>query len=472
MALPQELADQAYRMAELIRSRRSDISLNVNYYKGAEGKMRFASEEFKSYFQKRFAGFSDNWCQPVAQSPIERMRYLGFRLPGAREADPDLTALARRNNFERVLPEALLMMTVAKRSFLLVSPSPQGARVTGEHPDSACVLYDAQTRQRVAGMVMWEDDTHEYAQWQNARLVVNLQREKGMVDAGDRRVAPDTEWDLREVNDRAVVANPLGAVGLVELRNQMLMDDEPISDIAGVRAMQDAINLIWAYLLNGLDYASLPGRVVTGGEMPMEPVLNEQGQKVGERPIDLDKLIKDRIAWLGPNTSIAEWTAAQLDVYSNVVEHAVEHIAAQTRTPPHYLIASSSNTPATGYELAEAGLVSKTRERISYADPEIREVNRLAMLAEGQKEKAAAVANGENVWAKPQYRTEEQLMDGLVKMRAAGFPIRYIIEEYGLGPDEVDRVMEMIRDEQMDPFLAAGLNETTDGARAVSPAAG
>src|SRR5690606_518686 len=112
---------------------------------------------------------------------------------------------------------------------------------------------------------------------------------------------------------------------------------------------------------------------------PVEPILDAAGQVIGKRPIELDKLIRDRIMFLpGDNARIAEWSAANLDAYSKVIEHAVEHIAAQTRTPAHYLIAASSNTPATGYELSEAGLVSKSNERITYADPSVREINRLA----------------------------------------------------------------------------------------------
>ena len=72
------------------------------------------------------------------------------------------------------------------------------------------------------------------------------------------------------------------------------------------------------------------------------------------------------------------------------------------------------------------------------------------------------VNGGKPMWAKPQYRSEEQLMDGLQKMRDIGFPIRWIAEEYGLGPNEVDRVMDMIAQEQQElyggypPMIEAG----------------
>ena len=304
--------------------------------------------------------------------------------------------------------------------------------------------------------------------------VLSVKREKVGRRNGERYVPPDAGgWVFAPGRDGAVErVNPLGEVGLIELRNQSLLDNDPISDISGVEAMQDSINLVWAYLLNALDFASLPGRVILNGEVPKEPILNEAGQIIGERPLELDKLIGERVMFVpGENAKLAEWSAANLDAYSKVIEHAIQHIAAQTRTPSHYLLSSGSNVPAAGYELAEAGLVSKAAERISYADPEVREIHRLGAIADGQPEQAARIATGKMLWAKPQYRSEAQLMDGLGKMRTAGFPFQWIAEEYGLGPDEVRRVMDMVKAEAADPYLSM-LDAKAAGGAPVAPAVG
>lgn len=451
---PEDVLKLAALLSTKIRDRRGEIATNVSYFKGVEGRMRFASEEFRDYFQKRFVGFSDNWCMPVAQAPIERANHLGIRLPGELTFDADLARTWERNDANRGLSEALLLMTVAKRSFGLVSPTSTGARITFEHPDSAAVIYDAITRERRAGMALWQDDKSEYGELQLPGSILSVKRNKVALTAGERYVPPDAEgWMFDDTRGAVEVRNPLGVVPLVEFRNQALLDDDPISDIAGVIAMQDSINLVWAYLLNALDFASLPARVVLNSDVPKEPILDETGQVVGSRPVELDKLIKDRIMFLpGEASKIAEWTAANLDVYSKVIEHAIEHVAAQTRTPAHYLIAGG-NTPATGYELSEAGLVSKSAERINYATPTVRELYRLSALADGDTAKADRIAEAKVLWRKPQFRSESQLMDGLGKMRTAGFPFQWIAEEYGLSPSEVDRVMQMVKDEQSDPTM-------------------
>jgi hypothetical protein len=418
--------------------------------------MRFASDEFRDYFARRFSGFSDNWCMPVAQAPVERAHQRGVRLPGQRFADVELSRTWERNDADRGLSEALLMMTIAKRSYGLVSPSPVGARITFEHPDSAAVITDPQTRLRRAGLVVWQDDTTEYGSLFLPDSVLSMRREKVATIGGDLYVPPDADgWTFDTSKDAVEVRNPLREVPLVELRNQALLDNDPISDIAGVMAMQDSINLVWAYLLNALDYASLPQRIVTGAEVPREPIIDSvTGQVVGTRPLELDKLVRERIMFIpGEGAKTSEWAAASLEVYSKVIEQAVQHVAAQTRTPGHYLL-SGSNVPATGYELSEAGLVSKASERISYATPAVRDLYRLAALADGNAQKAEKVAVGKVLWKNPQYRDQAALMDGLGKLRTTGFPIQWIAEEYGLEPDEVSRVMEMIRTEQQDPYLA------------------
>lgn len=441
-------------LASRLNARRPDIQENIEAFKGETARMRFASEEFRSYFERRFKGFVDNWCMPVAQAPIERMHHIGFRLPDKLGAEDTLARIWDANDADLGLSEALMLMTVARRSFALVSPGTPRPRITFEHPDSAIVSYDPVTRERREGFTTWQDDTVEYGVYYTPEMVAYVRRAKLDIASGSRVAVPAGSWDIDSARRNPVQVNPLGVVPLVEFRNLTLLDNDPISDIAGVKSMQDAINLVWAYLLNALDYASLPARVVTGSDAPKVPVLDENGQIVGTRPLELDLIVKDRVLFLPSETAkIQEWSAANLDVFSKVIEHAVEHIAAQTRTPPHYLIASSSNTPATGYELAEAGLVSKAGERVAYANPSLREIYRLTALADNKPGLADQVAAGRPLWKKLQYRSEQQLMDGLQKLSDAGFPFQWVAEEYGLSPSDVKRVMDMRRQEARDMVM-------------------
>jgi hypothetical protein len=467
-----QLADELYR-------RENDTNRRLAYYKGHH-RLRFASDQFADYFAKRFTSFADNWCVPVVQIPAERMNVQGIRLDDtARETDDDLSRVWRANDAPRYSSEAFVVGLAAARSYALVwgsTTDEQTPRISWENPCQAVVGYDPDTRERVAALKLWRDDKREYATLFTPDLVWKWQR--NLSHAKDKYIDPTDvpyraegffttttglyvtsvdfgDWAPRQPDNEAwPLPNPLGVVPMVELRNQTMLDDEPISDIDGTIAMQDAINLVWAYLMNALDFASLPQRIVMGADIPKVPVLDDAGQVTGYRPVDLNELLKDRILWVpGEATKIGEWSAATLAPFSDVIERAVEHIAAQTRTPPHYLIGKLANLSAEALTAAETGLVSKVGERIVYFGSSVREVFRLVALAQGDEAKAAAVAGGSVVWADAQFRSLAQKVDALVKMRQIGFPMEWIAEQYGLAPHEVDRVIQMIKDErQSDPL--------------------
>jgi hypothetical protein len=452
------------QLSSELTARRPAIEKRIKYFKGETGKLHFASPKFAEYFEKQYSGFSDNWCMPVAQAPAERMNLLGLRPYGRTTGvDRDLERAWLSNEGDAGSSEAFLLFGVAARSFSLVHPAsgPDGMpRLTWEHPDSAIVDTDPETGEDRAGLVAWADDRVDYATLYNGPNQIFKFKRPTSRDRHERNgSAADLTggWQLRNP-DVEVELNPLGEMPLTELRNQTLLDDEPISDISGVMGLQDTANLIWAYLLNALDQASLPARVVTGAELPKVPILAKDGTIAGYRDVELDELMKERILWIpSKDASIEEWTAAALDVFSKVIEQIVEHIAAQTRTPPHYLVAKMVNTAAESLNIAEAGLVSKTMERINYAGRGLKKTQRLMAKAMGANDRRIAAINaGKLIWANVQYRSDAQMADVATKLRGAGFPMEYIAEKLVTDPAEVSRIMKMIQLEQArDPLLAA-----------------
>lgn len=458
------------RLADELRRRREETRKRLDYYEGRH-KLCYASPEFRQYFADRFAGFSDNWCAPVISGPAERMNVLGVRLDAdSRDTDKELDRVWRANDGARGSSEAFVIALAAGRSYSMVWGNPadeETPRITWERPDQAVVAYDSDTGLRAAGLKLWADDTKEYAtlylpdrvwKFERPRFAENGYSVAGLIVPRDSTVRnPGAEgWKPRQGDrdDAWPLPNPMGEVPLVEFRNQTLLDDRPLSDIDGVMAMQDSINLVWAYLLNSLDFASLPQRIVMGADVPKMPILDEEGRKVGERPIELDRLTSERILWIpGDGVSVSQWAAANLDVFRGVIETGVEHVAAQTRTPPHYLIGRMVNMAAEALTAAETGLVAKTGERLTYFQPAARETFRMVALAQDDDGKAKAVRDGLVVWADTQFRAMAQKVDALQKLRTIGFPFKWICEQYGLEPYEVERVLAMREAEaQSDPM--------------------
>lgn len=484
----QQVLTHVNRLTRDLSDREKLVRQRLNHY-GGKHKLRFASPEFSDYFGDRFKDFSDNWTAPVVNAPTERMNPLGIRLdvdddqPGIAGVDSDEDADAVRgidkemervwaaNECDRGFSSTAVIALAAARGFATVwgdRSDEDTPRVTFERPDQAIIRYGEQ-RQGRDGLRLWRDDEHEYAVYDDGGSYLWKFRRNAVNRDGYTRsglVMPGTVggWEPRQPDSDDVwpLPNPMGTLSMVELSNMDLLDPEnPLSDIDGVISMQDAINLIWAYLMNGLDYASLPQRIVTGAEYPKVPVLDQNGQKVGERIVPLDELIRDRVLWIpSKDAQTSEWTAARLDVFSAVIERAIEHIAAQTRTPPHYLIGKVANLSADAMTAAETGLVSKTEERITYINPGVKGIYRLIALAQGDARKARACRSARVVWKDTQYRSLAQKVDALAKARTMGFPFAWIAEQYGLEPAEVRRVLRMREAEQRDGQLDDILKKT------------
>jgi hypothetical protein len=448
-----------------LTTRYSDINTYQGYYRG-EQRLKFASEEWSKFHAARYKDFSDNWVQVVADSPVERLTVTGIKPYEADKADAESMRVWQINGLDADSQLGFLGAVTAARSFALVWADPDDddtPLVTFEDATSCIVAYEpGSRRRRRAALRRWQDGDKYMAVlylpdevWKFERPVEREQKNEDMA-AVDQLL--DSGWSPREMaREPNPQPNPLGVVPVVEFVNRPLLVDDPISDVRGVVPMQDAVNLLWAQLFTASDYASFPQRVVLGAERPMLPILNQAGDVIGEKPMDLEKLAADRVAFFqGENVSIAEWTAANLEAYTDVIEVAVGHIAAQTRTPQHYLVGKMANLSADALLAAETGLVKRVEEKQLWYGQALREVFALIALVQDDEDKARALRSGHMLWADAESRSQAQLADALLKLKQIGFPFEFLALRYGLTPAEVVDLMAMIeRETELDPLGAA-----------------
>lgn len=269
-------------------------------------------------------------------------------------------------------------------------------------------------------------------------------------------------WEARtgDRDDSWPIPNPLGMVPVVEISNRPTLLGDPVSEIRGVMPMQDAINLLWAYLFLAADYASMPARVALGTAPPKIPILDSNGKVVGDRPAEMKDLSEKRLLYFaGENAKIDAWDAAKLDVFTDTIEVAVGHIAAQTRTPPHYLVANKglSNLSGDALTAAEIGLVQKANEFITFTNPALREVLKLVAKAMGNDSLARQAQLATLVWKNREIRSESQMADALLKKSQMGYPFEFLMELEGNDPATIQRVLEMRDKELSDPQLVAAM---------------
>ena len=445
---------------ELIR-RRGKIDRYNAYYRG-EHPLKFASAEFAKFHGERYRDFSDNWTQVVADSPVERLTVTGFLASGETQADKDLWEVWQVNGLDSDSQLGFLGAVTGSRCFVLVwgdPADPDMPVVTFEDASQSIVAYEPGSRvRRRAALKRWQDGNEDYATlylphevWKFCRPLQQQDKSPQEADVDEAIKA----WKPRDMGEREPnpQPNPMGVVPMVELPNKPMLVDEPMSDVAGTVAMQDAINLLWAQLFTASDYASFPQRVVLGAERPMLPKLNSAGEIVGKQPMDLDKFQIDRVAWItGKDARIAEWQAANLAMYTGIIEVAVGHLAAQTRTPQHYLIGKMANLSADALLAAETGLVQRVDEKKLWFGQGLREVARLIALAKGEDAKARALRAGRVLWADSESRSQAQMADALLKLKQLGFPFQWLALKFGLTPTELADVLAMKEAElEMDP---------------------
>lgn len=477
------------RLYQLLVKRRPEIEKVNKYYRG-EQPLAYASAEWKSFHGDRYRGFSDNWCGVVANAPAERLRQTGFRLPTDDRKGTALSSDEKTlwdwwslNELDLQSSQGFLASIIAKRSFALVwGNEADEPIVTWEDPSQMYLDVDPQDhRSRRFALKVWIEDGKECATLYTPTQVWKWHRATGDVVVHDGRTSgglyvPSTSsatyaatggWQPRQPPEDETwpIENPMGVVPVVEFPNRPMLGGQPLSDIAGTIAMQDAINMLWAYLFVAADYASMPARVIMGQEPPKVPILDADGQKIGEKEVAIRDLAQGRLLWLtGQNTKVDQFERAHLDAFTSVIEVSVGHVGAQTRTPPHYLVSNKglSNLSGDALKAAETGLVKRVEEEQLFLSPAARELFRLMALAGDKKDLAEKARRGVPQWKDAESRSEAQLVDALQKLKTIGFPFQWLAERYGLSQTEVVRLVQLKQDEQASDLFGAAAEVVAD----------
>lgn len=456
-----------------LNNRRPGIEKAENYYEGKQ-PLSFATKEWQDANAARYSGFSDNWCASVVNAEAERLKPSGItNLP--KKASKLLWNHLQYNEFDMQFSQGVITTLAAKRSYVIVWGDRDGQPiVTFEHPSNVEIEYDWENpRLRKAALKTWVDESQEYAtlytpdevwKWVRPRQSVKNDRDS-QAEQSRTKYAADGGWMPREVaaDDSWPLRNPLGVVPVVEIANRPTLKGDPVSEIEGVMPMQDAINLLWAYLFLAADYASMDARVILGAEPPKIPILDKTtGAVLGFRPVDMKDLREKRLITIsGENAKIDQWTAAKLDIFTDTIEVGVGHISSQTRTPPTYLISKTgmSNVNGEGLKAAEIPLVMKANEFITFTNPALREVASLVARVLDDVALAQEVRLATVTWSSREIRSEAQMADALLKKKQTGYPLEYLMELDGIDPTTIDRVLAMAEAEKRDLQVEAATRE-------------
>ena len=431
-ALSQRLDDAEPRLAKL-----------GNYHAGRQ-PLGFSTEKYRSAFGGLLGGLVDNWLPLVVDAVAERLRVQGFRF-GTEEADADAWGIWQANALDAESGLAHTEALIYGRSYALVWADDQGRpTVSVESPRQVTVtLAPGNRRRRTAALKRWvEEDGHaratlflpnEVHRLRSARKVAGL----GM---GSGLVTTPIDWEPLET-----LRNPLGVVPVVPLVNRphLLDGGAGTSEIEAVIGLQDALNKLLSDLLVASEFSAFRQRWATGLEVPTDPETNA--------PVEPFSAAVTRL-WVSEDerTRFGSFDATALDNYVNAIEALVQHVASQTRTPPHYLNPSADRLSGESIKAAETGLVSKVKRAQSSFGESWEEVVRLAFAVQDDP-RASAIA-AETMWADPEVRTESEHVDATAKKQAIGVPLEKLWADLGYSPQQIERFRTMRRRQSLDTF--------------------
>jgi hypothetical protein len=354
------------------------------YYQGVQ-RIAFATSKWRDTFGALFNELADNWCQLVVDACVERLNVVGFRFgPEDENADDQAWQLWQANYLDA---DSTLAHTEACKvgvSYVLVVPNPDDPdtpRITVEDATQVIVQHAPDDRRkRLAALKRWDEaDGTGRAVLYTPDAFYRFARSKGR-----------KTW----VSDGAIVRNDAGVVPVVPMLNTPTMMGVGISDLNVVVPLQDAVNKLLADMLVNSEYVAYPQRFATGLEIPTDP---ETG-----RPLDREKFLSSvSRLWVAEDANVEFGQLPESDGvgYVKQIETLIQHVAAQTRTPPHYLLGQSGAFPSgESLKATETGLVAK------------------------------------------ESRSEGELVDALIKLKSIGYPLEVLWAMHGESPQEIARM--------------------------------
>lgn len=415
------------RLWTQLQDRQAEVKTLRRYYVG-DHPLPVVPDKARGAFARILHQARSNYVGLVVDATAERLQVDGVRIGDAEVGDVQAWRIWQANGLDA---DADLLITEAVkvgRAYLLVAPNPDDAAtpiVTAEDCTQAIVAYEpGSRRRRAAGLKTWVDDwTGELmATLFLPKTVYKFQAPKPPAGLGSK-----PKWVPRTVKGEDWPAeNPLGVVPLVEMQNRPDLLGGCMSEMGDILDIQDRINKTLIDRLMAQEFAAFRQRWMTGYEIPRD----EQGQ-----PIEPFKAAVDR-AWTfaDPDVKVGDFEATDISPYLTAVEADVKDMAARTRTPSQYLLGAMVNISGDALKAAESGLVSKVKQRQRPFGEAIEDAVRLYLQAAGDTRDLSAM---EVIWRNPEFRTEGELVDALMKMASLGVPHEALWERWGASQTEI-----------------------------------
>lgn len=460
------------RLYARLMARRPVINRFDDYYRG-NFPLPWLAPQAASEFRRVLKMSRSGYLGLVVDAMCERMAVEGFRLnvdvgadnpsdkpssstgkPGDKSgADRDLWDIWQFNDLDTYFDQGLLEAAITGQSYLLVAPNvkkPNRPHIWVEHSAQMIVEFvpGSNRRERAAALKLWVDDWTGRTQatlylpdavYKFSSTSDQFTRPIPEINAGvavAELLAPT--WGLREVpGEEPQAKNPIGQVPVFELPNNPRLLTGGQSEMYDLLDTQDRIVKTLADRLITQDFGAFPQKWISGW-----PEEDAAGNANPEIEVGRDRILKTEVV----ETKFGQFAAADLLGYLDAKRADVVDIASRSRTPAQYLLSEMANVNGDTLKASESGLVAKVRQRQRGHNDPVEQAMRMTRDLAGLAKDGDDGMGMEVIWKNPEFRTEGELTDALLKMSDLGVPEEALWERWGATPQEVERWQAMLED--------------------------
>jgi hypothetical protein len=412
---------------EVLNERLEEYEELQDYYNG-DHELAFSTDKWKSTFGSEFEEFSDNWCQIVIDSLVQRLEILGWESDNADNASRAEEVWDRINGTLEA-DDVHTQAAIKGDAFLMVWEDPDNpgeAQMFFNDATEMQVYYDPQNPHRIIRAaktwkdlssqihlyIYFPDHTEKWFVPNNLTVDQAAAMQAGLLDEHDASVMGFYKEDEDVVNE-------FGLIPVFHFKNRGKGQPFGLSEISSVIPIQNAINKLWMDLIVGSEFGSFRQKVIASGAQPKD------GWQTGG----------DRVwATSDVNAKWGEFGQIDLEPIFKAIEVAVAHVGKITQTPMHYLRTSGDMPSGEALKTAESGLVQKTEDRQKHWGSQWGAAMQLALRIEGVDEPERL----EPKWKAAATRHElEQAQTAQLKS-ILGIPLEHLwSEHFGYTEDEI-----------------------------------
>ena len=422
------------RLYKRLMDRREEIEFFNDYYTGNH-PLPWVAPQARDEFRRIVQMTRSNYMGLVCDATAERIAVEGFRFGDDANADKDTWRIWQANNLDSDSDQAWLEALIGGVSYFHVAPNPKDAttpHIWVEHPSQAIVEHVPGTnrRERAASLKVWDDDwtqeIHAVVQLPGGIYKFRAPRNR----SGSTPARP--QWIEREVageRPNGQRKNPLNVVSMIEVPNNPRLLTGGISELYDLTDIQDRINKTIFDRLQGQEFGVDPQKYASA--FPDED--DDGNPNVVE--FGRNRMVTTNVA----ETRFGNFAVAPLDPLSAAKREDVKDIASRSRTPAQYLLGELNNVNGSTLQASESGLVSKVKQRCRPYGEAAEETMRIARRAAGLA--SDGDARMETLFSDPQYRTEGERTDAIVKrLQTRIASLRQSREDYGYTATEIERL--------------------------------